>query len=88
VNEEEVDDDKYENPSEQEKVNLRLQRRDTPHHLKNKRITSEGADAEKLRQILQKVELRFFRCNDIEVYFIKLFIYLCFVSTDPTTGQC
>jgi hypothetical protein len=38
-----------------EKLNLRLQRRDTPHHLKNKRITSGTADPDTLQAILQKV---------------------------------
>lgn len=53
---------------QQEKVNLRLHRRDTPHHLKNKRINSEGGDADTLKAILQRVSLP----NKI---------YLCFTET-------
>ncbi|XP_035705006.1 protein scribble homolog isoform X3 [Folsomia candida] len=52
VEQEEPDDD--DEPGE-ERLNLRLQRRDTPHHLKNKRINPADADAEALQAILQKV---------------------------------
>lgn len=53
--EQEADDDEDE-PGET-RLNLRLQRRDTPHHLKNKRINPADADAETLQAILQKVLL-------------------------------
>lgn len=41
-----------------ERLNLRLQRRDTPHHLKNKRINDGTGDADTLKAILQRVRDR------------------------------
>jgi len=54
-----VDDrDESEEYQQEERVNLRLHRRDTPHHLKNKRINAEGGDADTLKAILQRVSLQ------------------------------
>ncbi|ODN01001.1 Protein lap4 [Orchesella cincta] len=50
--------DESEEYQQEERVNLRLHRRDTPHHLKNKRINAEGGDADTLKAILQRVQQR------------------------------
>jgi hypothetical protein len=41
----------------EEKQNLKLHRRDTPHHLKNKRIVPEVVDSDAIRAILQRVSI-------------------------------
>ncbi|CAG7834536.1 unnamed protein product, partial [Allacma fusca] len=53
---EDDDEEHDDNLDDQEKRNLKLQRRDTPHHLKNKRILTETADSDTIRAILQRAQ--------------------------------
>ena len=72
------DDEGEENLDGEEKRNLKLQRRDTPHHLKNKRIVTESTDSEAIRAILQKVRRAHSQALKKPFqYFIKFDIILC-----------
>lgn len=59
----------------------RLHRRDTPHHLKNKRITAT-VDKDKVASIIAKVSLSFFFC----FCFVLLMFYL-FGAVLPLVGS-
>jgi len=50
-------EDPEEEDEQQAKLNLRLHRRDTPHHLKNKRINADASDTDTLQAILSRVRI-------------------------------
>lgn len=54
--EEEVEEGEVEEEPHNEKLNTRLHRRDTPHHLKNKRIVSSKEEKEKISTIISNEE--------------------------------
>jgi len=59
-----TEDDNFSSPDD--KHNLKLQRRDTPHHLKNKRVVTEAPDSTAIRALLGKVR-RF--SHDVKIVF-------------------
>ena len=66
----------------------RLHRKDTPHHLKNKRInpSTKSSDVEKVAAIIAQVDLSFLLLSNLKLgSFYKVFslIFLCLFQAYP-----